>query len=137
MTRRRHLDAICSVLDAKLGAAPPLTARRLLRPQVRWAGQQLLQEGGDDLARRFGVVALVEACRDEHLAGLDADAGLTVIQIDWREILAHACARAREADRLASCPRCGERMVGERLRGATVRNRCSGCGFVRKRVGAP
>ena len=39
--RARHLDAICAALERKLDAAPEVTARRLLRPQLRWVAQQL------------------------------------------------------------------------------------------------
>jgi hypothetical protein len=109
-----HLDAICAVLEAKLDAAPAATARRLLRPQLRWVELQLLDGAGDELAYRLGVVGLVEACRDEHLAALDADDGLTVLQIDWRDVVVHACERARARDPARRCLRCGERIAGYR-----------------------
>jgi ribosomal protein S27AE len=118
-----HLDAICAVLEAKLDAAPAATARRLLRPQLRWVAGG----AGDELAYRLGVVALVEECRDEHLAALDADDGLTVLLVEWRDIVMHACERARARDPSPRCPRCGERMLAEHLRRKTLRYRCSAC----------
>jgi hypothetical protein len=76
-----HLDALCAALEARLDAAPATLARRLLRPQLRWVEQQLAGGCGAELAQRLGVVDLIESCRNEHLATLDADAGLTVLQI--------------------------------------------------------
>jgi hypothetical protein len=36
-----HADAIAELVVARLDAAPPRTARRLLRPQLRWVAEQL------------------------------------------------------------------------------------------------
>jgi len=127
-----HLDAICELIEAKLEAAPPAAARRLLRPQLLWVDQQRGTPSGDELARRAGVVDLVETCRDEHLASLDADEGLAVLQIDWREVVHRACERARASDPRPRCPRCGERMLAEQLRGTRLRYRCSACRLVRR-----
>jgi hypothetical protein len=120
VTRREHLDAICGALEAKLDAAPAATARRLLRPQLRWVGQRL-----DDtaLAHRLGVVALVEACRDEHLASLDADDGLAVLALDWRDVVERACERARVDPAAPRCRRCGARLSRRRA------PRCRRCGL--------
>jgi len=120
VTRREHLDAMCAALEAKLDAAPVATARRLLRPQLRWVEQRPDDPG---LAHRLGVVALVEACRDEHLASLDADDGLAVLAIDWREVVERACERARVDPAAPRCRRCGARLPRRR------ETRCKRCGL--------
>jgi hypothetical protein len=126
MTQRDHLDAICVVLEQRLESAPPVTARRLLRPQLRWVEQQLVEGAGIELAERLGVVELVESCRDEHLASLDADDGLAALQIDWEEVVVRACERG--ADSVARrCARCNEPAR------YTTRGRCPACGFVQRR----
>ena len=107
---------MCAALEAKLDAAPVATARRLLRPQLRWVEQRPDDAG---LAHRLGVVALVEACRDEHLACLDADEGLAVLAIDWREVVERACERARADPAAPRCRRCGARLPGGGSRGAS------------------
>jgi hypothetical protein len=125
--RARHLDAICAVLERKLAAAPPLTERRLLRPQLRWVAEQLDGGGGEELGQRLGVVELVESCRDEHLARLDADDGLAVLQIDWTAIVAHMSERMRSAAAVRRCVRCGARLPARRAL------RCSRCGLAPSR----
>jgi hypothetical protein len=40
-----------------------------------------------------GVVELVERCRDEHLASLDADDGLAALQVPWSEVAAEVLGR--------------------------------------------
>jgi hypothetical protein len=117
--RARHLDAICAALERKLDTAPEVTARRLLRPQLRWVAQQL----DDDLALRLGVVELVESCRNEHLASLDADEGLAVLQIDWMDVVVHASERMRTARAARRCARCGARLPARRAL------RCNRCGL--------
>jgi hypothetical protein len=118
MSRRQHVEAICRLIEAKLAAAPAATARRLLRPQVRWAAAR---PEDDEFARRLGVVALVEACRDEHLRSLDADDGLAALQIGWAEVAAAFAARIEAAPR--RCARCGARVGGAR---------CRRCGLTRR-----
>ena len=121
-----HLDAICVVLERKLEAAPEVTARRLLRPQLRWVESQLADGAGVELAEQLGVVELVESCRDEHLSSLDADEGLAVLQIDWEDVVVRACARG--SDRPAKrCPRCNAPAR------STTRRRCPTCGFLPRR----
>ena len=122
MTRGDHLDAICAVLERRLEAAPPVAARRLLRPQLRWVEQQLAEGAGVDLAERLGVVELVESCRDEHLASLDADDGLAVLQVDWEEVVIRACARGADSV-VRRCARCNAPARH------TARGRCPACGF--------
>jgi hypothetical protein len=125
--RARHLDAICAELERRLAAAPPATARRLLRPQLRWVAQQLDSSEGEELANRLGVVELVESCRDEHLARLDADDGLAVLQIDWTEIVAHVSERMASAGASCRCVRCGARLPDRRS------PRCNRCGLAQRR----
>jgi hypothetical protein len=60
----------------------------------------------------------VERARDEYLASLDADDGLTVLLIPDREILAAATARPP----VPRCERCGARL-------SRKRHRCSRCGL--------
>jgi hypothetical protein len=121
MTRRLdHVDALCLLLEAKLAAAPPATARRLLRPQLRWVAAT---PDDDALAHRLGVVALVEACRDEHLAALDADDGLAALAVDWRDVVVRACARTVGEGERRTCPRCGARLRRRRA------ERCARCGL--------
>jgi hypothetical protein len=120
--RHDHLDILCRLLEAKLAAAPPATARRLLRPQLRWVAATL-GDGGDELAHRLGVVALVEACRDEHLASLDADDGLAVLSVDWRDVVVRACVRAAGDAEGRTCPRCGAQLRRKRA------ERCGRCGL--------
>jgi hypothetical protein len=87
---KSHVDRICDLVDARIDAEPAKTARRLLRPQLRWVAQEL----DGQLAEQLGVLALIESCRDEHLASLDADDGLTVLGIGWEDVVL----RLRERD---------------------------------------
>jgi ribosomal protein L40E len=121
--RRRHLDAICALLERRLASAPEATARRLLRPQLRWVAQLVDDGAGDDLARRLGIIELVESCRDEHLASLDADDGLAVLEIDWTEVVARASERMTGVHVARRCRRCGARLPARRAR------RCGRCGL--------
>lgn len=125
-----HADAISILVEAKLAAAPPALARRLLRPQLRWVAASLDDEA---LARRLGVVALVEACRDEHLASLEADDGLAALAVDWRDVVARAASAPSDAAPRA-CPRCGARLR------RTHPERCGRCGLghpiLRRRSGS-
>jgi hypothetical protein len=105
VSRRRHVNAIADLVVARLDAAQPRLSRSLLRPQVGWVAQEL-EEG---LARRLGVLDLVERSRDEHLATLDADEGLAALTVSWQEVV------LRVDDMLAprrpsGCPRCGARL---------------------------
>jgi len=125
--RARHLDAICAAVERQLAGAPPATARRLLRPRLRWVAEQLDGGGGEELGHRLGVVELVESCRDEHLAGLDADDGLAVLQIDWTEVVARVSERMRNAGAVRRCARCGARLPARRAL------RCSRCGLAPSR----
>jgi hypothetical protein len=80
--RRKHVDAIAELVAAEVGTTPPRTARRLRRELAAVA-----YELDPVLARELGALELVERCRDEHLASLDADDGLLVLGIPWEEIV--------------------------------------------------
>jgi hypothetical protein len=127
-----QLDAVCALVEARLAGAPPAVARRLLRPQLRWVDERRGTREGDGLAERLGVVALVEGCRDELLGDRDADDGLALLLVDWRDVVHEVCERSRSADRVPRCPRCGERMPAEQLRGTEIRHRCRTCRIVRR-----
>jgi hypothetical protein len=117
VSRRRHLHAIAELVVARLDASEPQLNRRLLRPRVRWVAQDL-DEG---LAEQLGVIDLVEQCRDEHLARLDADQGLAALAVSWREVVLRTEA-ILATRRHRSCARCGARL-SERGR------RCGRCRF--------
>ena len=106
-------------------AAPAATARRLLWPQLRWVGQ-LLDDA--ELAYRLGVVALVEACRDEHLASLDADEGLAGSR-STGATSSSAPANGSRSTRRAGCRRCGARLPRRRD------PRCKRCGLPEREPG--
>jgi hypothetical protein len=78
---------------------------------VRWAAAR---PDNDELATQLGVVGLVEACRDEYLASLDADDGLAVLEIGWAEVA--VAFTHRESGAPTRCPRCGARIGGARCR---------------------
>lgn len=99
MTRRRHLLALAALVEDELAAAPSRFARRVLEPRIRWAA-----ETGEADPEALEVI---ERCRDRHLASLDADDGLLVLGLSWREI-AEFATRSR-AD-VARCRRCGARL---------------------------
>jgi hypothetical protein len=125
-------DALCAAVEARLAGAPPAVARRLLRPQLRWVDERRGTREGETLAELLGVVSLVEGCRDELLAARDADDGLALLLVDWRDVVHGVCERLQRADRTPRCPRCGERMPAEHLRGTEVRHRCRTCRIVRR-----
>ena len=117
MSRRHHLHAIAELVVARLDASQPQLNRRLLRPRMRWAAQDL-DEG---VAAQLGVIDLVEECRDEHLARLDADQGLAALSVSWREVVLRA-EGILATRRHRSCSRCGARLSA---RG----RRCGRCRF--------
>ena len=82
MRRRHHVEAIARLVDEEVARASPRTSRRLRR---ELAGVAFALDPA--LARAFGLLELVERCRDEHLASLDADEGLLVLGISWEEVV--------------------------------------------------
>jgi hypothetical protein len=72
-----------------------------------------------NLSALLGEDLDVERARDEYLASLDADEGLTVLLISSDEILAAAGARRPP---VPHCERCGARL-------SRKRHRCSRCGL--------
>ena len=89
MKRRKHVDAIAELVAEAVGTTPPRTARRLRRELAAVAF-----ELDPMLAREVGALELVERCRDEHLASLDADEGLLVLGIPWEEIVTRVASYA-------------------------------------------
>ena len=98
---KAHVDRICDLVDARIDAEPEKTARRLLRPQLRWVALEL----DEVLAEQLGVLALIESCRDEHLASLDADDGLAVLGISWEDVVLRWCARSAASAPVRRHPR--------------------------------
>jgi hypothetical protein len=82
--------------------------RKLRRSHLRCAAEQ----PDEELARELGVLDLVEAARDEHLAGLDADDGLTALSVPWQEVVAEAVGALER--RPSTCARCGARLSRRR-----------------------
>jgi hypothetical protein len=74
------------------------------------------------LAELYLRVGALDAARDEYLASLDADEGLSVLLIPDDEIVAAVGAR-RPARRTSD--RCGARL-------SPKRHRCSRCGLARQ-----
>jgi hypothetical protein len=82
--------------------------RKLRRSHLRCAAER----PDDELARELGVLDLVEAVRDAHLAGLDADEGLVALCVPWQEVVAEAVAALDR--RARTCARCGARLSRRR-----------------------
>jgi hypothetical protein len=82
--------------------------RKLRRSHLRCAAEQ----PDDELARELGMLDLVEAARDEHLAGLDADEGLAALCVPWQEVVAEAVGVLDR--RPSTCARCGARLSRRR-----------------------
>jgi hypothetical protein len=88
VTGKQHAHAIARFAVATHSAAP---ARGRGRRQRELAGvASLLGDGlpeeAELAARRVGVLELIEAARNEHLAELDADDGLQALAADWRDV---------------------------------------------------
>jgi hypothetical protein len=88
VTGKQHAHAIARFAVSALSAAP---TRGRGRRQRELAGiASLLGDGlpeeAELAARRVGVLELIEAARNEHLAHLDADDGLQALAVDWRDV---------------------------------------------------
>lgn len=88
MTGKQHAHAIARHALAAIEAAP---ARGRGRRQRELAGVAVLladalPDEAELAARRAGVLDLVEAARNEHLARLDAEDGLQALLVDWSEV---------------------------------------------------
>jgi hypothetical protein len=94
MKKRRHVLAIAGLVAGHV-QAQPRPAARLLASQLRCTGE-------------LGVTELVEKARDEHLASLGPDDGLTVLCIDAEEFVEQAV-RLLDGP-LSRCDRCGARL---------------------------
>jgi hypothetical protein len=143
MTHQRHLAALASLAEAVLEAQQKPRARRLLEVELAWV-ERRANAGCDPLPPRRGALRvrrIIESCRDQHLAALDADDGLSVLGIGWEEVALALRRRRRERAAVSRrrCPRCEGRMEllelseWRRVRGrtTTVRTvyRCPGCGL--------
>ena len=139
MTRREHLQALAEMVECALDAHSIPRARRLIDVELAWveqAGSGSVPAGDRPRGRRLR--RLIETCRDEHLASLDADDGLLVLGISSDEVGLAIRRRRRERAIAARrrCPRCEARMepldVRERSgRSREVRThfRCPACGL--------
>lgn len=85
MKRRRHVEALARLVAGEVARASPRTARRRGRELAAVAFAL-----DPALARALGTLELVERCRDEHLASLEADDGLLVLGIPWEEVVRRA-----------------------------------------------
>lgn len=107
MTAERQALAMAQLVVAAIeGEAPG--QRKLRRSHLRCAAEQ----PDDELARELGLIELVDAARDAHLAGLDADEGLAALCIPWHEVVAEAVVLLDR--RPHACPRCGARLSRRR-----------------------
>ena len=82
MTPRQHAHAISRL------AAAELAGRRRRRELAGIVTQidEGLHADAETTARAVGLIELVEAARDAHLAGLDADEGLRALLVPWEEV---------------------------------------------------
>jgi predicted RNA-binding Zn-ribbon protein involved in translation (DUF1610 family) len=140
MTRRNHIDALAIIVERALDAQRTPRARRLLDVEIASVECHALTDAGEarEPPRAIRIRRIVETCRDKHLASLDVDEGLTVLGIDWEEVVLalrrHRRERAATARR--RCPRCEAKMEpleipqrSHRARGSDVVYRCPACGL--------
>ena len=86
MTRRKHVDALAEIVERTLDAHAVPRARRLLDVELAWVEQAATASfPGKEQRRALRIRRVVETCRDEHLASLDADEGLIALGITWEE----------------------------------------------------
>lgn len=109
MTPKRHAAAIAALVVDGIEAKAVRGVRKLLCSELRCAAEQ----PDEDVARELGVLELVDAARDRHLATLDADDGLTALCVPWERVVAEAVALL-DRPRRRECPRCGARLSSHR-----------------------
>ena len=109
MTPRRHALAIAALVVAGIEAEQSRGPRKLRRSQLRWAAAQ----PDEGLACGTGVLELVDAARDAHLAQLDADDGLAALCVPWQDVVVEAVALL-DRPRPRECSRCGARLSRRR-----------------------
>jgi len=107
MKKRRHVLALAGIV-ARHVEAQPRKAGRLLRSQLR----RVAEEREPQLANELVVVELVGRARDEHLAALGPDDGLTVLCVEWTEIVDEAVRLLDSAQ--TRCTRCDARLSQRR-----------------------
>ena len=88
MTGKQHAHAIARFAVAAHSAAPTRSRGRRQRELAGIASLlgDGLPEEAELAARRVGVLELIEAARDEHLARLDAEDGLQALLVDWSDV---------------------------------------------------
>jgi hypothetical protein len=139
MTRRKHVDALARIVERTLDAHAVPRARRLLDVELAWVEHAATASlPGEERPRALRIRRVVETCRDEHLAALDADEGLIALGIPWEEVALAVRRRRRERAIAARrrCPRCESRMETLEVREGSGRSqavkthfRCPACGL--------
>ncbi len=150
--RGQHVDALARAVLERLESSEPQSVRRLLLAQVDAVARLLRLEarGASVLAGQSGIAVLVEDCRNEYLRGLDADAALAMLELDWEEVVLRVALHRAHERRIgmSRCSRCGGDTVEVTYRGHRRRppgrhfrrvgttdlyraRRCSSCGLVR------
>ena len=107
MTAERQALAMAELVVATIERETP-GQRKLRRSHLRCAAER----PDDELARELGVIELVEAARDAHLAELDADEGLAALCVPWHQVVAQAVGMLDR--RPHTCARCGARLSRRR-----------------------
>ena len=107
MTRERQALAMARLVVASVESETP-GQRKLRRSHLRCAAER----PDEELARELGVLELIDAARDAHLADLDADEGLAALCVPWQEVVAEAVSELDRRPR--TCPRCGARLSRRR-----------------------
>jgi hypothetical protein len=135
MTRRKH--ALAGIVERTLDAHAVPRARRLLDVELAWvedAASETLP--GEVQPRALRIRRVVETCRDQHLASLDADEGLIALGIPWEALAVRRRRRERAVAARRRCPRCESRMETLEVREGSGRSqavkthfRCPTCGL--------
>jgi hypothetical protein len=113
VTPERRTLALAQIVVSAIETEAP-GQRKLRRSHLRCAAEQ----NEEAIARELGVLELVEAARDAHLADLDADEGLAALCVPWQDVVtgaidlldrpSHRCSTcgARLSRRRQVCGRC-------------------------------